>query len=1622
MKYLSKLLSMLLVGAMLYSTGCTDYKNDIDNLNQKVDEIQKELQEGQIDPLKADLAQTKEDLASAQEAIEALTTKHNEDIDALKAVDSQLDGKIKEANDAILALEGALEQEVEALEAEIAALETALAQAKKDAEDADAALKAELVQKITDLETELLAKVAELQEKLEGDIEDLRADMQAKIDAANEAIDEAIEDIDALDLRVDDLEQTDEDLQAAIDALEEEIATTNAELAVLRAELEQEKADRINGDAAEKAAREAAVKALEEAIAALEAKHDAEVALLQDAIDALNKKVDEELNLLKHRDAEYEKLLAAAQAGIESLGKQVEANYNELKGDVASLKAELQAEIEANKTAIAQNRFDIDRTIAAVETLNGNVAALQTSLQSTNQTLFALMSDYYSFKSEIVGRVASLEANVEKLDALYAEITEEIIPAIENQIAQNTALVEQTVADVQANAAALEEYKKAAAQTFSLLEQADAALWTAIAAANQTIYENKAEIANLRNELIESLAGVRAEIAASFADVYAKFDEIALAQARQYEEMLAAIEAVNNLTAVNAAAINDEVAAREAADKAISDEFKAFQFAYNSKVAELHKLIDTLEANHAALVAAFEAYKKEVEQKIADAIKTAVEKATGYTDMKINELQNYVNIENTKLSQKLDDAIAALDAAYKAADEVIRKEMVDADDKLQEQINIIVDRVQSLVFVPQYTDGKGTINYAKAGMTIVETRSEAEYQVYPAECADAIVSAFDAEKPSLTFDSEYLETRSGLSFDVVAVKKGSKPGRIVVTFEPRGLDEKFYTGETNKEYALSLVLTTDKVNLSSDYTNFVRAKNADEITMAFMLGEKAISGQYGQTITFEYTDTDTVEKVLPEHYVAFTVAGNTYNGIEALNAAGYALTMERSNYIDRYQDNLGTRPFVVNENEEGILEVKVDEVNGTLIGNYVDFGYTYVAGTLKAEAFSRYATSLVKSDVKFDGVTATWTYAQDAVVDAANDGSYSREFELALVEHDLPSDVDLEMVFANAADSVKVMLDGEEAEVDAKFFVKDGKVYLTFANFEWNKSYEVVATYTVLDKVLNDPCAEATVTVNVVTVDRSREVIKVQLTDSKWELTKRFVNMSRTDKESLMKIYDDAKSYLGEMTAEDFLKDIFVNHEFEYKNSANGESKESDDTYTKLVIVDEGTMIQSVYNVDEYKEIPEVIEYFYHITTWYGQEIEITKSLTLGLEPVEITLDAEPVEIEKNLQFTIDNQSLAEIFNQVNGVSVKMDDFTADEYLKAIFSDFELRAKSYTANGIEARGTSLTVDPAKPTYAVTAYDYADFNEAVMSVVYKTTYTTWYGQEIIINQVVDFEFPAYDFKHNTLYVYGADMDFYSQVQPEYTWKNDNEAEGLLKFDVAAVDLRAAFNVVDAAANKFTPEQIADLGLVYNFVIEDAIHDGISIDPATDKLSYYGANPYVNVRGNLYIVNDNNTRYTVPTSFDEGGKYASYNVVKFNPIGTAEVIMNPTIDVNNAIAYNVHVLDYVKLMDHRMGGRQNYDLITDGAWVTGNGENGFAQGVDVRANYIYRINEVWVDDTSDVDADIRPYVTLNNGTLTFDNTQQLELTAPFTVPVTLKFQNCWMEKPQQVTVKVTFNPIK
>ena len=1335
MKYLSKLLSMLLVGAMLYSTGCTDYQNDIDNLNQKVDEIQQELQEGQIDPLKADLKALQDALDAAIEDAEAKIAENKSAIDALKAVDAQHDTAIAEAKAAI----------AEAME-NIAALQ---------------------------------GQLDTLSDKHDADIAAVYAKINEEVAKVNDAIADAVE-------RISDNEEAIEDLKDMDAELAEDIEANLAAILVNAAAIEENaKAIQENADAIEDNAAAIAVNA--EAISGLQT----DLADLTTSFETYKAATDAAIATLESRMETAEAAIVTLNGSVEEL-YQLHDNQNLL---IENLEGNLEAFMEYSEA-------EFDALKSADEALNQLIVNLENSFIDYQKIVNAQFEKAF-------GDIAK---NTELINALAAKHDEEVA----SLVAQDAAILE-TLDQHVAWMVELEENLSALDLRVGALEGVVGKIQTNIAAMQTTIDSLTQDLIDLENTLIDFQKQVNTQIERIDAAIVA-----ALAEAKAYAEE-------------QAAAAKDE----------------AIDFA----------------------------------KEYTDALQRAVEKEIGDIRTSIDQLSAYA----TSIETKVDEYIENTDAILAS---------------LRADLDKILNRVQSIVFVPEYSDGKGTINYAMAGDVLVESRSTMVYQVYPAECAALIANApaiGDVVSP-LSFELEGLKTRGGLDmapqFNIVGVE-GDLDGRLYVTFDARNLGIDFYTGKM--EYGVSLVLDTETANLSTVYTNVVPAKTAEQISMNIMDGEEVISDLVGSTVTFEYTDTETVEKVLPEHYVVFTVAGKTYKGIDALNAAGYALEMERSIYIDRYQTNLGTRPFDVKD-VEGILEVKVAEVNGALIYNPVDLGYVYVAGTLKAQAYSRYSTVPVKADVNFEGVSATWTYSLDAYVDAANTGAYNRALDLTYADDNLPSDITLDMVFANAPKSVKVVLDGEEVDVNAEIVVKGDKYILLLNNFAWDKAYEVVAVYDVLDSVIGEVCVEATVTIPVATFDRNREPIVINLdpATAMFEPNLQLTNEISDDMDVVYEtlVFGNEKHY--DITCDEWLADNFV----------------VDYTYTDAVVAD-------------------------------GKEVVLPE--------------------EYNTLLAIDG-----------------------------------------------------VNAGKNVY--TAFCYTDFNFVPAQVEYTKTVTTWYGQEVVINKVLNFEFPVYDFKHNSMYVYGADMDFYSQVQPEYTWKNDNEAEGLLKFDVAAVDLRAAFSVVDAKGNKLTAEQMAALSLSFNFEIEDEDHEGITLDPATDKISYYGANPYVNVRGNLYITNDNGAQYVVPTSFDEGGKYASYNVVKFNPIGTAEVIKNPTIDVNNAIAYNVHVLDYVELMDHRMGGRQNYDLITDGAWVEGNGENGFAQGVDVRANYMYRINEVWVNDTSDVDDDIRPYVTLNNGTLTFDNSQQLELTAPFTVPVTLKFQNCWMEKPQQVTVKVTFNPIK
>lgn len=1300
------------------------------------------------------------------------------------------------------------------------------------------------------------------------------------------------QDIKDLNNKVDELEQTLQgqidplktDLEAVQAALEQAIEEGNAKIAENKEAIDALKAMDKEHDAAIKDAKDAIaaavveLEALKGQLAELEDKHDADIeavrAELKEQIDAVNAKIAEAVA----RIAKNEEAIEALKAKDAELAKAIE--------DAEAAIAANAADIKENADAIAANAADIEKNAEAIEGLQTDLLALTDKFNA-----YTIATD--AAIETLEGRVDAAEAAIETLEG----DVDELYTLHDNQ----NLLIENLDGR-------LEELAQYTQDQLDLLAEADLALKTLIEALDT-------KVTNLENSFIDYQKIVNEQFEKAYADI-AKNTQL-----------------INDLTAKH----NEEVAALQAQDAAILQtldrhaawlvELEENLAALDQRVGTAEGLIAKIQTNIAQMQVTIDAltedlaelettvadFQKQMGEQIArldgaidaalaealEAAKDAEDAAKAYTD----ELQKALESELANIRTTLDQLSAYATTIEQKIDEY-KASNDEVIEGLKGDIAELLNRVQSIVFVPEYTDGEATIDYATfGGNGVIEGRSTLEYQVYPAECALAI------KAENLTYDVVGVKTRASESLKVVDVK-GNADGRLFVTVVAN-LGQEFYNGQV-KDYAASLVLASETANLSTEYVGLYPAKTAaEDITMDIVYDDNIVTGNmdvYNVELEYANIEANPDHIAMAGYYLVFNLNGKQYTKAE-LAEYGYVVKPVRGDWP------IVVHPVVtvsVPKNDEtgyGEFWLNIEKVDSSLVGKTYSFTYDYYYDESKTKGTGVEAAcslTIIKEQAKADMGThnAHWLYSKDAAVDAGQSSMYVREFVVENITEvegfELPSDKEWADIVGNKEYTPTITIKNAAGavvnDVTALIYAKDGDVLLSLTNFKWDETYTIEATYS-FDYI------DATVTFTVATEDRNREPIVINF---------------------------------------------------------------------------------------EPAEKPHMFEANLQLTTEYSDPMDtVYAALTFGNE--------------------------------------KYYDITCDDYLAANFVVNYTAVDTIVADGKTINGANDTllaideVNGAKVVY--TAYCYTDFDFVPTQVEYTKTITTWYGQEVVLNKVLNFEFPVYDFKHNSKYVDGADYKYFSQVQPEYTW-NVLEENGLLKFDVAAVKLPVAFEVVDANGKKLSDAEMAALSLTYDFIITDKEHDGISIDPATKYLSYYGGKPSVNVRGEIVIKNDNNTEYVVPTSFDQGGIYESYKVLKFNPVGIAKIKddKHPVVDVTNSQDYTIDVLDYIELKDVRTSGRPSYDLIVDGEWVVGNGTNGFAQGAWVTAEYMYNIKVSWDNDLSDVDAEVQPYLSFENGTLKFDNKHQIELTSPFTVPVKLIFTNPWMEQPQEVTVNVTFNPIK
>ncbi|MGM9790223.1 MAG: hypothetical protein ACI3Y9_07935 [Candidatus Cryptobacteroides sp.] len=1298
-------------------------------------------------------------------------------------------------------------------------------------------------------------------------------------------------------------------------------------------------------------------------------KLNASIASIQKSLDDLASKAatkDELASAKAELKSQIDKAVSDANAAIYAINEEItklnankadkselEALKGTLEGEIASVKAELEGKITALGTSVSELGEALEELGGAVEdnttAISDNaeaIKALNEALKSVGEQITGLQGQIIKVNTEITGIKSRLDDVEKAIEINKTQVSNLLndMKALKDRVDQNERDIEAANDAIDKNAGAISDNAKLIAANKRLIEanknaidlntEAILALQTADGVINGRIDELQSVVSTHIAAYGEHITAYNAFIEQYAQDKLALENKISNGDAAVKAWVEGQLEGVNG----NISALEDRVDALDTAvgdlmsdlselEGVVSDfkdEYDAYTVATDSALEELDKKIDQVESN---LTSSLNSAVSSINDAIAAAKKEAadaVDAANKKIDDAKTELEDKIDALDTKINRVKDD--------LKAVEERVAALEVNVDK--------LLSRVQSLVYIPDYSDGKADINVLLLenkeiaelseydGVTYVdqafiEGTSVLRYKVSPAKYA-ADLAKVAAEVFSYDVREVKIRTRAAAVPEMTVVSAecvDAASGEIAVTVKTRNFGDAFYTGENSYSAALVLVQESEEEsrNISSEFTNLVPAVEAvefkildanEENDLTNVLVEEALEFPYNSRLS---------QDVLKGHHPVF-VLGNENKTPAEMVALGYEIALEQAEEgIENPADNGvatddevaepdGCFVFTTKEDPRSdYMEVKLaDEVGKDNIGHNGRVTYTYTVNGVEFFTAQNVVITKEKATVKADDVTINWTYVPDAKVDAdklANvaTAQYSRVISLdALTKDGVPADIEPSLYDILTGTS-KITINGSEvvatslttARLEKVVDGENSSLVLHFDGFDWG-TQEKPNEYNVKFEVSTDDI-DITFTINITTVDRNREPLTVAIEPAtEAEYVKNVVIRKGEYKYSLEPVFDalveNENLGAGDMTAADYFKEIFATEGHDNTNIIN---------------------------------------------TIYG------KQRSAGLA------------------FMIDEDSYE----------------ISPEYNYAWFDTPE-------------------VDPVVPL--------------------TKTFTTWYGQVITIEHTLNFTLPGYDFEHVPAWVKKNEgsSDYYSRVMGKYA--PGVESPAVSAFSVTDIDLDAAFDVIDAEGARLDTDALAELGLVTEFEIETENH-GTGIVMTDNVLSYNDKDPFVDVKGNLYLVNDNDTRVQLPTNFDAGNKYSTYVVKKYDPIG--KPVLNgeaPKIDVVDSKVYTVNMLDYITLKDNR-DGREAYDLIVDGKWLTGNGENGYA-AVSVTRLYGLEINYSAVQD--DIPVEVRKFFNFNEetGVLTFDASDNLTLVNEIVVPVTMIVDYTWGTK--EIVFNVTF----
>lgn len=541
-------------------------------------------------------------------------------------------------------------------------------------------------------------------------------------------------------------------------------------------------------------------------------------------------------------DAEVAKLNAAIDKKADKA--EVEAAIADLQKALADAKAELDAADAANKAAI-------DGAVARIVALEDAAKALQEAVSMNTMGIQNLTTALEVFQAEVEAQMDAVYAYIDKMDQeIYSEIAvlSGAITSLTNQIA-DLQLEDQYIY------AEITKLQESISAVNALLEDEAA--------------KRESEDAELQRHLNEVTTNV--------ATLYTLIEELKNEDTQIYQQLNGLTATVSSLTLLlneTNATLAAHIAAYETFEKSMQEAIANLTMATTNHEVAIESLENELDGVEEILD-----QLKEEDMNLAKSITDLQEAVTGMVNATYDELMGYIEALNGQIQDT-------------------QKTLTMLNNLVQDVFN----RVQSLVFVPEYADHKGTINYA---VLRVNPHAENSTDLYVPEISVLTykVNAEDAAKVASTIALQYAEN---LSMEVKEVKatranEAAEPASLeivdvtaqdeylLVSVVAKNFKPEFFEGKNI--YSTSLLLFDGNNDRATEFTNLTAGKTAEFTPVIVDEDDKEYEADPDETHLLPYDKADTTVYILKDNRLAFKDAQGTI--IDDKVIAQYDLNVEK---------------------------------------------------------------------------------------------------------------------------------------------------------------------------------------------------------------------------------------------------------------------------------------------------------------------------------------------------------------------------------------------------------------------------------------------------------------------------------------------------------------------------------------------------------------------------------------------------------------------------------------------------------------------------------------------------------------------------------------------------------